>query len=188
MPARHERSLHLNPPRSPIRLTPNLILRPSGAADAAAAFTIQSDWDVTRMLRMACFPPDRDEMAAWFADHPRQWAEGEAYRFAVDYDGSMVGLADLDEIRDRGADLGYWYARSAWGHGTASAVGEFLVRFAFAVLDLARLRSGHATDNPASGRVLAKLGFQPIDTVRIPSRSRGGEILQQRYVFDRLYC
>jgi RimJ/RimL family protein N-acetyltransferase len=178
----------LNPPRIPIRLTPNLTLRPSGAADAAAAFAIQSDWDVTRMLRMASYPPDRDEMAAWFADHPRQWESGEAYRFAVDQDGSMVGLADLDEIRDRGADLGYWYARSVWGRGTASAVGEFLVRFAFAVLDLARLRSGHATDNPASGRVLAKLGFQPTDTVRIPSRSRGGEILQQRYVFDRLYC
>ena len=140
------------------------------------------------MLRMACFPPDRDEMTAWFADHPRQWATGEAYRFAVDCDGRMVGLADLDEIRDRAADLGYWFARSAWGRGTASAVGEFLVRFAFAVLDLARLRSGHATDNPASGRVLTKLGFQPIGTVPMTSRSRGAEILHRRYVFDRLYC
>ena len=36
--------------------------------------------------------------------------------------------------------------------------------------------------------LLTKLGFQPIDTVRIASRSRGAEILQQRYVFDRLYC
>ena len=175
-------------PRTPNRQTPNLTLRPSEPADAAAAFAIQSDWDVTRMLRMACFPPDRDEMAAWFADHPRQWAAGEAYRFAVDYDRSMVGLADLDEIRDRGADLGYWYARSAWGRGIASAVGEFLVRFSFAVLDLAHLRSGHATDNPASGRGLTMRGFQPVGTVRIASRSRGAEILQQRYVFDRLYC
>src|SRR5262245_45181197 len=99
----HERSLPLIP-RTAIRLTPNLTLRPSEARDAATAFAIQSDWDVTRMLRMACFPPDRDEMTGWFADHPRQWATGEAYRFAVDYDGRMVGLADLDEFRDRGAD------------------------------------------------------------------------------------
>jgi RimJ/RimL family protein N-acetyltransferase len=188
MPKRHERSLHLIPPRIAIHLRPNLTLRPSEPPDAATAFAIQSDWDVTRMLRMARFPPDRDEMTAWFGDHPRQWATGEAYRFAVDYDGRMVGLADLDEIRDGGADLGYWFARSAWGRGTASAVGEFLVRFAFAVLDLAHLRSGHATDNPASGRVLTKLGFLPIGTLPMASRSRGAEMLHRRYVFDRLYC
>jgi RimJ/RimL family protein N-acetyltransferase len=176
------------PPRFPIRLTPTLTLRPSEAADAAAGFAIQSDWNVTRMLRMARFPPDRAEIDAWFADHPRQWASGEAYRFAVDCDGRMIGLADLDEIHEGTADLGYWFDQSAWGRGTASVVGEFLVRFAFAVLDLARLRSAHAADNPASGRVLMKLGFQPIDTVPVASRPRGADIPHKRYVFDRLYC
>ena len=175
------------PPRSSIQLTRHLTLRPSEAADAEAAFAIQSDWNVTRMLRMARFPPERTEMAAWFADHPRQWAAGEAYRFAVDCDGCMVGLGDLDEIRNGAADLGYWFDRSAWGRGTASMVGEFLVRFAFAVLDLGCLRSGHAMDNPASGRVLTKLGFQPTDTAVVTSRSRGTEILHLRFVFDRLY-
>jgi RimJ/RimL family protein N-acetyltransferase len=176
------------PPRTAIDLTPRLTLRPSAPADAENAFAIQSNWNVTRMLRMARFPPDRAELAAWFADHPRQWAAGEAYRFAVEQDGSMIGLADLDQIGDGAADLGYWLDQSAWGRGTASAVGEFLVRFAFAVLGLARLRSAHADDNPASGRVLVKLGFQPIDTVPVASRSRGGDVLHRRYVFDRLYC
>ncbi|HVZ00290.1 MAG TPA: GNAT family N-acetyltransferase [Dongiaceae bacterium] len=176
------------PPRLARPVGERLLLRPSGPADAVQAFAIQSDWDVTRMLRMARFPPDRGEIADWFADHPRQWAAGEAYRFAVDCDGRMIGLADLDEIRDGAADLGYWFERSAWGRGHASAVGDALVRFAFAGLGLARLRSAHATDNPASGRVLVKLGFQPVDTVQVASRSRGAEILQTRYVFDRLYC
>ena len=176
------------PPRSEVRLTPHLTLRPSAVADAEAAFAIQSNWNVTRMLRMARFPPDRQEITGWFADHPRQWAAGEAYRFAVTCEGSMIGLADLDQIDNRAADLGYWFDQSAWGRGYASAVGEFLVRFAFAVLDLARLRSAHADDNPASGRVLTKLGFLPIDTVPVASRSRGAEILHRRYVFDRLYC
>ena len=176
------------PPRSTIRLTPQLTLRPSEAADAEMAFAIQSDWNVTRMLRMAPYPPDRSEMAKWFADHPREWATGEAYRFTVESDGRMIGLGDLDEIRNGAADLGYWFDRSAWGRGYASAVGEFLVRFAFSILDLARLRSAHADDNPASGRVLKKLGFQPIDTAMVASRPRGTEILHHRYIFDRVYC
>src|SRR3954464_2142351 len=110
------------PPRSQIRLMQHLTLRPSDAADAEAAFAIQSNWNVTRMLRMARFPPDRTELSAWFADHPRQWAAGEAYRFAVESDGRMIGLADLDEIRGGAADLGYWFDPAAWGRGTATAV------------------------------------------------------------------
>lgn len=176
------------PPRTEISLTPHLTLRPSGPADAEAGFAIQSHWNVTRMLRMARFPPDRAEIGAWFADHPREWAAGEAYRFAIEQEGTMIGLADLDALGDGAADLGYWLDPSAWGRGTATTVGEFLVRFAFGVLDLARLRSAHASDNPASGRVLRKLGFQPVEAVPVRSRPRGAEILHQRYVFDRLYC
>jgi len=101
------------PPRTAIRLTPDLSVRPSEAADAGRAFAIQSDWNVTRMLRMARFPPDRAEMSSWFADHPREWAAGKAYRFAIERDGNMIGLADLDEIRDGAADLGYWLDPSA---------------------------------------------------------------------------
>ena len=44
--------------------TARLALRPSTAADAARAFEIQSDQAVTRMLRMASFPPDRAEIEA----------------------------------------------------------------------------------------------------------------------------
>ena len=41
-------------------------------------------------------------------------------------------------------------------------------------LRLGRLRAGHFIDNPASGRVLAKLGFRPTDRVALRhSRGRG---------------
>jgi [ribosomal protein S5]-alanine N-acetyltransferase len=39
------------------------------------------------MLRTMSFPPDRTEVCRWFADHPRQWLAGEAYRFAIELDG-----------------------------------------------------------------------------------------------------
>ena len=38
-----------------------------------------------------------------------------------------------------------------------------------------------AADNPASGKVLVKLGFRPHETMLRPSRSRGEEILHQSY-------
>lgn len=176
------------PPLSHRIETARLILRPSQASDAARAFEIQSDWAVTRMLRMAAFPPDREEIEGWFSDHAREWQAGEAFRFAVERKdgeaGHMIGLADIDGIGGDEGELGYWFGRESWGHGFASEAASALVAFAFHSLGLAALRSGRAKDNEASGKVLAKLGFQPIGETHLFSRPRGEEIVQCRYRLD----
>jgi RimJ/RimL family protein N-acetyltransferase len=165
--------------------TARLLLRPTAASDADRAFEIQSDWQVTRMLRMACFPPDRADIRRWFADHAREWRAGEAYRFGVERAGRFIGLADIDEIKAGWGELGYWFERAAWGHGYAWEAADAVVRFAFADVGLSGLRSGHAGDNAASAWVLLKLGFRAVDTVRVQSRSRGEEITQHRYALPR---
>ncbi|WP_440410730.1 GNAT family N-acetyltransferase [Neorhizobium petrolearium] len=175
----------MSPPRTAIR-TDRLVLRPTSATDAERAFEIQSDWEVTRMLRMATFPADRQATFEWFADHEREWSAGEAYRFAVEIAGRMVGLVDVDvdvdEIKDGEGDLGYWLDRDSWGCGYAFEAANAVVRFAFGEIGLSTLKSGHAADNPASGRVLTKLGFVPVDIVERFSRPRGEPIQQCRYV------
>jgi len=171
-------------PRTAIT-TARLALCPSTVADAERAFEIQSDWAVMRMLRRASFPPDRTEIEAWFADHPREWAAGEAYRFAATVDGRMIGLVDIDEIANGEGELGYWFEQASWGQGFASEAARAVVRFAFAGASLSSLRSGHAADNAASGRVLTGFGFRLLDQVERPSRSRGETILQCRYQLAR---
>ena len=161
--------------------TSRLTLRPSDAADAPRASEIQSNWNVTRNLRMAPFPPDSADIAAWFAAHEVEWRAGTAYRFAILCDGRMIGLADIDEIADGEGDLGYWLEEPAWGQGFAFEAAQALVRFAFDSAGLTALNSGHVADNLASGRVLTKLGFRYRGDATIPSRSRGTDILQRRY-------
>ncbi|MCQ1836918.1 GNAT family N-acetyltransferase [Neorhizobium galegae] len=169
------------PPRRPLK-TERLVLRPTTGADAGRGFEIQSDWEVTRMLRMAAFPPDLPATETWFADHEREWLAGEACRFAVDVEGRMIGLVDIDEIADGEGELGYWFERAAWGSGYASEAARAAIRFAFEGIGLSVLKSGHAQDNPASGRILVKLGFRHLDTVDRFSRPRAENIRQCRYV------
>jgi ribosomal-protein-alanine N-acetyltransferase len=164
--------------------TERLALRPTSGSDADRAFDIQSDWEVTRMLRTMSFPPDRTEVCRWFADHPRQWLAGEAYRFAIELDGQVLGMTYLDAISEGEANLGYWLDRPHWGLGYAFEAAQAVVRFAFDDARLVRLRAGHAYDNTASGRVLVKLGFKPLDTVQRNSQSRGETITQHRYVLE----
>ncbi|MDH6233869.1 ribosomal-protein-alanine N-acetyltransferase [Mesorhizobium soli] len=169
-------------PIPPCRIaTERLVLRPTNVSDAERAFEIQSDWEVTRMLRMVSFPPDGAEISHWFADHEREWMAGEAYRFAVELQDRLIGIVDVDGISGREGELGYWFERASWGRGYALEAAQAVVQFAFSRIGLSKLRSGHAADNPASGKVLRKLGFRPLDSVRAVSRSRGQEIMQQRY-------
>lgn len=172
-------------PRLPI-CTNRLLLRPTSAGDAQRAFEIQNDWDVTRMLSNASFPPSRQDVQDWFASHESEWAVGTAYRFAIEHQRRMIGIVDVDEIAGDEGSLGYWLEKSSWGNGFAFEAADALIRFAFLQkVGLSRLTSGHASDNPASGRVLAKLGFTPTESTETFLPSRGEMILQQHYLLGR---
>jgi RimJ/RimL family protein N-acetyltransferase len=76
-----------------------------------------------------------------------------------------------------GHELGYWFARAYWGLGYATEAASALLRAARESLRIERINSGHFIDNPASGRVLRKLGFRPTGkTVRRHSIARGREV------------
>ena len=175
----------MSPPRTVTIATPRLLLRPSEAADAGRAFEVQTSWDVTRMLRQASWPPDRDAMDAWFAAHAGEWVSGSAFRFAVTLEGRMIGLADVNGIAGATGELGYWFDETCWGRGYASEAAGALVRFAFDELELAELRAGHAEDNDASGRILRRLGFRHLRDVQMHSHSRGAPVVQRQYALRR---
>jgi len=165
--------------------TERLVLRATEAEDWRRAVEIQSDWNVTRNLRMAAFPPDAEETRAWFASHAEEWRNGTAYRFAIVFDGRPIGVTDIDGIGAGEGSLGYWLEEPAWGKGYASEAARGLVAFAFTQVGLTALRSGHVVDNEASGRVLTRLGFVSLGEGTTWSRSRRSEIRHRRYRLER---
>lgn len=92
-------------------------------------------------------------------------AAGTRYPFVMIVDGDVVGHISLIHVdRDRGAaEVGYWVGRPYWGRGYASAALRHLVDFAFEELGLDRIYAHILAHNPASGRVLEKIGFAPVD-------------------------
>jgi ribosomal-protein-alanine N-acetyltransferase len=159
--------------------TPRLTLRPTDAVDTPRICEIQSNWNVTRMLRLASYPPDAEAIRDWVFGHRSEWERGVAYRFGVLLDGYFVGCTDIDEIAGGGGDLGYWLDEAFWGRGLANEAASAVLRFGVDILKLEWLRSGHAADNPASGKVLTKLGFRWTDDVTKWSRSRQREIVHR---------
>ena len=52
--------------------------------------------------------------------------------------------------------------RNCWGQDLETEAGQAVVRLGTEDIGYPRLTSGYHADNPASGRVLTKLGFKPI--------------------------
>lgn len=167
--------------------TSRLTLRPFTPTDASRMAEIQSNWNVTRMLRMAPWPASVEAMAAWIADMPAEWAAGTGYRFAVMLDGALIGACDVDEVEGGRGDLGYWFDEPSWGRGFAREAARAVVGFSFDDLALDHLTSGHAADNPASGRVLESLGFRHVGDTQVPSRPRGVMIDQRKYRLEKAW-
>lgn len=86
-------------------------------------------------------------------------AAGTAYSFAILADGEFVGVCKLKEVTATQGELGYWIAVPAWGNGFATQGAQLVVHYAFEELGLRRVVAHTLERNPASARVLERLGF-----------------------------
>jgi len=82
-----------------------------------------------------------------------------------------IGFGGHDPKAD--PEFGYWIARPFWGLGYATEAGRAMIALARDSLRLKRIRAGHFVDNPASGRVLQKLGFRATGVAPRFSAGRG---------------
>jgi len=72
--------------------------------------------------------------------------------------------------------LGYWLSPSLWRRGITTEAATAVLSFGFDQLGLSRITSGHAEDNPASGKVLRKLGFVETGRAMSPCLATGVEM------------
>jgi [ribosomal protein S5]-alanine N-acetyltransferase len=112
-----------------------------------------------------------------FITHQREaGARGDEVIFAIrQTGGSLVGCVSLREI-DREhlqAELGYWIGVPYWGQGFATEASRAVVRFGLETLGLNRLCAHHMARNPASGRVLERIGMQREGVLRRRVRKWG---------------
>lgn len=167
----------------PVLTTARLVLRPFAAADAPAVQALAGDRAVADTTLHIPHPYPDGAAAAWIATHAAAWAEGTALTYAVTRAvthavageaGALVGAVGLQITPGQAAaELGYWIAVPAWGRGYATEAAAALCGHAFAALGLHRVEARHLLRNPASGRVMQKLGMRPEGVLRGAARKWG---------------
>ena len=161
--------------------TERLLLRPGWGEDAPMLAHAIADAAVVRNLASAPWPFALLDAEAFLAA-PRDPALPAfliVERTAVT--PRLVGACGLGRRPSGAVELGFWIARQFWGRGFATEAAAALIDIARA-LRLTRLEASHFVDNPASGRVLDKLGFS--DTGLATARhscARAGEAMTRLY-------
>ena len=151
-------------------LTPRLTLRPGWPEDAAALAAAIGHASVVRNLARAPWPYAVADAEA-FLMLPRG-AHEPRFQILKRDTARLIGGIGIDIGGANGDELGYWLTPDAWGRGYATEAARAVIAIARHALGLRRLHAGHFVDNPASGRVLTKLGFRATGRV-VPRESRG---------------
>lgn len=134
-------------------------LRPMTAADAPSLMAMATP-EVTRMLFSLL--PNLDQSGAEEFIRERQWKGQLGFALAIDVDGTMVGYVACG--RHHGAELYYALHPDHAGRGLMSRAATLFVQELFDRFPINRIHADRFTDNPASGAILAKLGFEETGT------------------------
>ncbi|KZK95684.1 putative ribosomal N-acetyltransferase YdaF [Pseudovibrio sp. Ad46] len=164
----------------PVLRSERLVLREMREADLERLTEYLSDYDVAKML---CSPP-----------HPFSLEDGQQYlaqtmggdlteeiHWAIEHEGQFCGYFKANYLTTH-AGIGYWLGKPHWGKGLMSEALHLALTYLFQKRGLETLQTGAFRCNPASLRVLQKVGFVTKGLRTNTSNARGGEELEEEFL------
>jgi len=163
--------------------TDRLILRRLQAGDAPHIAELAGDYEVSKMTLNIPHPYPPDDAIQFINSSIEAWEKGERFAFAMvqkDTDTFMGVIGLRPNQQHFRAEVGYWIGVPYWGQGYTTEALRRLLQFGFETLKLNRIQASYRTDNPASGRVMEKVGMQYEGTFR-QMMFRDGEFTDLSY-------
>ncbi len=124
------------------------LIAPQEVTDGTLSFPhpVPEGWGIERINRMI-----------------ERFESGEHIEFAIcaRESGALIGGIGLGiTARHRRGHLGYWLGVDFWRQGYATEAASAVLDYGFQHFELHRIEAGHYPRNPASGRVLEKIGMR----------------------------
>ncbi len=174
--------------------TPRLSLRPLHPDDAPEIHAAKrvswnelSRWGIWIFKPFAETGPEDDAQFCRYKQQQFTLRNDLTFRITQRDTGKFLGSVGLHECdwQQPSFKLGFWIRTDETHKGFATEAGNALARYAFKELGAAHLTSMHAHGNDASGRVLKKLGFSPVETrLGIHTLPDGRRVDEYHYVLS----
>ena len=161
----------------PIQLkTLRLTLRPFTREDAPLIEVLLNDKEIASNTRSVDFPYPQGAALIWIENQIANREKFDAFVFGIHLNGSdeLIGGIGVDlNKKDHNAELGYWIGREFWNQGYCSEAAMSVLEFGFEEVGLYKIHAHYMTRNPASGRVLEKIGMTQEGELRGHTRKWG---------------
>jgi [ribosomal protein S5]-alanine N-acetyltransferase len=139
--------------------TTRLRLRPYSEADIVDLLPLIGTREVAATTLRIAHPYTEQDATAFLAlsrESGKLWLAT-----TLRSDGRQIGGVGLRiDDQHKHAELGYWLGVPYWGQGYATEAAREILRYGFEDLGLHRIFASHFKHNPASGRILLKLGMR----------------------------
>jgi RimJ/RimL family protein N-acetyltransferase len=158
--------------------TERLQLRRLRRTDARAIAEKIDSYEISKNLSRVPYPyhlSDAEEFLEWALQLDHRSAFRAISLKLQPHD--LIGLISYDWMETvQRAEIGYWLVKQHWGKGLMTEAIRAMVELAFTQSNLDSLSSCYFNENPASGKVLARAGFEVTGTCNQFSKARSEEV------------
>jgi ribosomal-protein-alanine N-acetyltransferase len=148
--------------KQPNLQTERLILRPFEVTDAPDVQRLAGAREVAATTALIPHPYPDGAAEEWIGGHAAAFEQSKSVTFAIVEKESkaLCGAIGLElALSHHRAEIGYWIAPERWGRGYCTEAARAVLQYGFETLVLHRINSCHFGSNPASGRVMQKIGM-----------------------------
>jgi len=167
--------------------TDRLILRPYSLDDVPDVVRLIGDTRVAETLLNVPHPYYEQDAIEWISAREPEFLSNKSANFAITLGatGEYLGGIGLNfNEKMNYAELGYWVGLPHWNKGYVTEAARAVVDWGFRERNLNKIFARHVPHNPASGRVMLKIGMQYEGTLR--EHARKGEVYFDMVMYGAL--
>lgn len=121
------------------------------------------------------YPYVENDARSWVKMSKEAFENNTGYTFAIrNKEDQIIGAIGLHDRDDDKAELGYWIGIPYWNKGYVTEAAKAIIDFGFDELKLNKIFATHFPHNPASGRIMEKVGMEQ-EAVLIKEVKKDGE-------------
>lgn len=143
--------------------TERLILRIFHKADAQAVTKLCNNYNIFKNTLHLPYPYSIEDAFLWIEQHLDNYNANKSYEFAITdkENGELLGAIALSNNQKfNQGEMAYWIGETFWGKGYATEAAQAILEFAFETKKLHKVFARYFRSNPASGKVLQKIGMK----------------------------
>lgn len=145
----------------PLLETQNLILSKVETEDIPTIVELMEEKSISDNTCHIPYPYSEKDAVFWLGLIKEGLDKNNGFSFAIrNKDKKFLGAIGLHDRGSKTAEIGYWLGKPYWNKGFASEAAQEIIKFGFENLDFDKIIGIIFPFNPASGKVLEKVGMQ----------------------------